>query len=151
MGEIEKLIDDLRNELMTAKKAAFSPNAVIVDRAEMLQKLNSLQSQLPLVIGEAKSIKRDRQTIMEQADMYANEKIQNAAKQVQYMVAESEIVAQAKAEAEKILQNANANYEKIDYEARCLAFQTFEESEKAIQYALGSLKECKKSLSKTKQ
>ena len=78
MDNIDMLINELESELLKAKKSAFTNGAVIVDKNRMLDLVSRLRTNLPAVIREATAIKRDRDSIMQQADEYAKKSLDDA-------------------------------------------------------------------------
>lgn len=142
------LINEIESEILKAKKSAFSSNMVSIDRNLVLDLVGRLRSALPSVIREATAIKRDRESIMREAEDYAQSKIESANAEAERLVSETEILTQAKADAESMLKEADENYRKMDYDTRYCAYKILDESEKILRDSIAQITENKRKLAK---
>lgn len=146
METIEALLNEIESEILRAKKATFSNTDVLVNRQVMLSLINRFRGAYPSALREAEQIKRDRDEIIDKANQYAESICDNAEKQVKAKVAETEILRQAKEDAEALRKEAQENYDKMDYEARALAFNLLDSAEKALKESMNIINGRKRKL-----
>ena len=132
METIESLLNEIESEILRAKKATFSSTDILVNRQTMLSLINRFRGAYPSALREAEQIKKERDNIIDKANEYAESICDNAESQVRALVAETEIMRRAKEDAEVLRQEAQQNYDKMDYEARALAFNLLDSAEKAL-------------------
>lgn len=146
METIEALLNEIESEVLRAKKATFSNTDVLVNRQVMLSLINRFRGAYPSALREAEQIKRDRDEIIDKANQYAESICDNAENQVKAMIAETEILRQAKEDAEELRKEAQENYDKMDYEARALAFNLLDSAEKALKESMNIINGRKRKL-----
>ena len=146
METIDMLIYEIESEVLKAKKAAFSNSDIVINKAVLLDLISRFRASYPLVLREATQIKKERDDIIEKAEKYANETMDKAEEQAKRLMAETEVYARAKAEAEAMQREAEENYHKMDYEARSLAFNILDGAEKTIKDSLGIINDRKRKL-----
>lgn len=146
METIDMLINEIESEVLKAKKAAFSNSDIVINKAVLLDLISRFRASYPLVLREATQIKKERDDIIEKAEKYANETMDKAEEQAKRLMAETEVYARAKAEAEAMQREAEENYHKMDYEARSLAFNILDGVEKTIKDSLGIINDRKRKL-----
>lgn len=146
METIEMLINEIESEILKAKKAAFSATDIVVNRNIMLDLVSRFRASYPLVLREATQIKKERDEIIAKAEAYANETMDKAEENAKIMMTETEIFNRAKAEAENMQREAQTNYQKMDYEARSLAFSLLDSAEKTMKESLTLINERKRKL-----
>lgn len=146
METIDMLINEIESEVLKAKKAAFSNSDIVINKAVLLDLISRFRASYPLVLREATQIKKERDDIIEKAEKYANETMDKAEEQAKRLMAETEVYARAKAEAEAMQREAEENYQKMDYEARSLAFNILDGAEKTIKDSLGIINDRKRKL-----
>lgn len=146
METIEMLINEIESEILKAKKAAFSATDIVVNKNVMLDLVSRFRASYPLVLREATQIKKERDEIIAKAEAYANETMDKAEENAKIMMTETEIFNRAKAEAENMQREAQNNYQKMDYEARSLAFSLLDSAEKTMKESLTLINERKRKL-----
>ena len=146
METIDMLINEIESEVLKAKTAAFSNSDIVINKAVLLDLISRFRASYPLVLREATQIKKERDDIIEKAEKYANETMDKAEEQAKRLMAETEVYARAKAEAEAMQREAEENYHKMDYEARSLAFNILDGAEKTIKDSLGIINDRKRKL-----
>jgi hypothetical protein len=146
METIEALLNEIESEVLRAKKATFSNTDILVNRQVMLSLINRFRGAYPSALREAEQIKRDRDEIIDKANQYAESICDNAENQVKAMIAETEILRQAKEDAEALRKEAQENYDKMDYEARALAFNLLDSAEKALKESMNIINGRKRKL-----
>lgn len=146
METIEMLINEIESEILKAKKAAFSATDIVVNKNVMLDLVSRFRASYPLVLREATQIKKERDEIIAKAEAYANDTMDKAEENAKLLMAETEVFKRAKAEAENMTREAQANYQKMDYEARSLAFSLLDSAEKTMKDSLTMINERKRKL-----
>ena len=143
---IEMLTNAIESEILMAKNAAFSRTDIVVNKNTLLELINRLRSNYPIALKEATEITKKRDDIIAEAQDYANRVMDDAEERAKALVAETEIVKKAQAQAAQIQAEAEDNYRKMDYEARSLAFNILDNSEKAMREGLATINDRKRKL-----
>ena len=146
METIESLLNEIEGEVLRAKKAAFSSTDIVVNRQTMLALISRFRGAYPIALREAEQIKRDRDEIIGKANAYAESICDNAEAQVAQMKSETEIMRQAREDAEILRREAQEAYDKMDYEARALAFNLLDGAEKALKESMNIINGRKRKL-----
>ncbi len=146
METIEMLINDLESEILKAKNAAFSRTDIIVNKAAILDILSRIRTSYPIALKEAAQIRKDRDEIIHKAETYANETMDNAEAQAREMISANEITRRAQEAAQQIQDEAARHYEKMDFDARALAFNLIDGVEQSMKQALVQIKDRKDKL-----
>ncbi len=136
METIESLLNEIESEVLRAKKAAFSSSDVVLNRQTMLSLINRFRGAYPSALREAEQIKRDRDEIMNKAEAYANDVMDKAEAKATALIADTDIMKRAREDAETLRRESQDNYEKMDYEARALAFNILDSAEKALKESM---------------
>ena len=146
METIESLLNEIESEVLRAKKAPFSSTDVVVNRQALLSLINRFRGAYPSTLREAEQIKRERDDIIAKANAYAESICDNAEAQVQAMKSETEIMRQAREDAEILRREAQEAYDKMDYEARALAFNLLDGAEKTLKESINLINGRKRKL-----
>ena len=146
METIESLLNEIESEVLRAKKAPFSSTDVLLNKQTMLSLINRFRGAYPSALREAEQIKKDRDNVINKANEYAESICDNAEKQVKTLIAETEIMRRAKEDADLLRNEAQQNYEKMDYEARVLAFNLLDNAEKALSESMNIINGRKRKL-----
>ena len=146
METIESLLNEIESEVLRAKKAPFSSTDVLLNKQTMLSLINRFRGAYPSALREAEQIKKDRDNVINKANEYAESICDNAEKQVKTLIAETEIMRRAKEDADILRNEAQQNYEKMDYEARVLAFNILDNAEKALSESMNIINGRKRKL-----
>jgi cell division septum initiation protein DivIVA len=90
----------------------------VLHRGEMLELLDSARVAFPADLAKAQQILQNQDSVLEGAQLQADRIIEHAREEVESMIAETEIVAAAKKEAQRILaevaEEARAQQDEID-------------------------------------
>ncbi len=153
MENIEMLIGELESEILKAKRATFSTTDVVVNRAVMLDLLSRIRDSLPNSIKEANGICQKRDEIIAQANAYtaeaskyAQDIMDKAEEDAKKLVEQNEIVRRAQESAQEMQQEAAGHYQKMDYDARVLAFDLLNDVEKTMRSVLKQINDRKNKL-----
>lgn len=146
METIDMLINEIESEILKAKKAPFSSSDVLVNKAVMLDLISRFRASYPAVFKEAAQIKKERDEILKKAEQYANDTMDAAEERAKLLMSETEVLKQATIEAENMRLEAEASYNKMDYDARLRAFNILDGAEKVLRDSLGKINERKSQL-----
>lgn len=146
METIESLLNEIEGEVLRAKKAAFSSTDIVVNRQTMLALISRFRGAYPIALREAEQIKRERDDILNKANAYAESICDNAEAQVAQMKSDTEIMRQAREDADALRREAQEAYDKMDYEARALAFNLLDSAEKALKESMNIINGRKRKL-----
>lgn len=118
-----KVIDDLESLMQLVEQARpvpLSGNAM-VNRDEVLTRLESIFQALPEELRAARWMVREREAYITRTNEKAREVIAKAKERSEELVSESHIVEEAVAEANTLVRNAEAEARRIRLEAEDLA------------------------------
>jgi cell division septum initiation protein DivIVA len=114
--ELAELLDELVGIVERARSMPLSSSA-IVGRDEVLELLNEAREALPVEFQRARRVLQDREEVRARAAREADELLDEARAQTAHMVQRTEIVRQARNNAERILADAEAESRRIRHEA----------------------------------
>ncbi len=141
MENIEMLINDLENAVLTAKHAAFNNSDIVINRAMLLDIISRVRASYPQVMKESAAIVKERDDILSKAESYANEAMDKAEEHARYLISESEVLKRAKESADSINAEAEENFNRMDYESRLHAYKLLESVQTSLQDALSTISE----------
>jgi cell division septum initiation protein DivIVA len=110
--ELAAVIDEIR----AAKPVPFSTSAM-VNRKELVERLEELRENLPLEIKRAAHVVADRQDVLAQSREEAEAILQAARIERDELLARTEIVRAASHEADRIIEDAKAHARDIGMQA----------------------------------
>lgn len=123
--DILDIVDDLIVHLHEAKMMPLSSN-VLVEREVFLTKLETLRASLPDELRAARWMVREREAFISRTNEKSREIVDNARKEADALVAESNIVAEAVEEANILVRRAEGD-------ARRLRLETEDDIERQLQ------------------
>lgn len=123
--DILDIVDDLIVHLHEAKTMPLSAN-VLVEREFFLTRLETLRAGLPDELRAARWMVREREAFISRTNEKAREIVDNARKEADSLVAESNIVAEAVEEANILVRRAEGD-------ARRLRLETEDGMERKLQ------------------
>jgi F0F1-type ATP synthase membrane subunit b/b' len=102
------VLERLQTAIRTVAEARGVPlsASAVIHRAEMLEILNQASEALPYDLEAAQSLLADREAVLEDARRTADGIIAHAREEVAQMVAQTQIVAEARREAARISEKA---------------------------------------------
>lgn len=147
------ILEDIVNESSTMP---FS-SKVMVDKKELLDIIEDIRESFPEEIKEAKWVKEEREKILEDAELEANERIFNAEKQAEKTLGEVNakidelanehvIVEEAEKKAEEILRRAREDARNLRLGSKEYASDVMKELEDSIKRTLDTVSENKNSI-----
>lgn len=121
--KINAILDSLE-EYIDSKSSLMLVNRIMVNKSDMLEYIDNIRTELPSSVGIANKIYEDREAILSDAKLNADENIRNAenkAKQIvdeasataAHLIDENEITRKAKIRAQEIIDNAEAEAARI--------------------------------------
>ena len=103
---VEEYLNKLESQITLAKKS-FMSDYKLVDEGACLECIAAIRNLLPSELSEARLIRKDAQNIIATANKNAQDIVDKAIAESQRLVSENKIVEDAKAEADRILQQAS--------------------------------------------
>ncbi|MFZ0015573.1 MAG: hypothetical protein WAL25_15825 [Acidimicrobiia bacterium] len=116
VDDILDIVDDLIVHLHEAKTMPLSSNA-LVDREVFLTRLETLRASLPDELRAARWMVREREAFISRTNEKSREIVDNARKEADALVAESNIVAEAVEEANILVRRAEGESRRLRLEA----------------------------------
>lgn len=108
MADVHARLTQIEELVRSAKSVPLS-SSCMVDRKELLAALSELGSLLPSELTEAKGLLSDKDEVVEEGRREAAEIVAAAHRERAKLIARTEIAAAAKAEAERLVSEAQAN------------------------------------------
>ncbi|NLT94208.1 MAG: ATPase [Clostridia bacterium] len=105
--EVYRILDELEAELEECTRIPLTNKIVIQDEV-IYKHIDRLRATLPEDIRQAQWIKKERQRILEDAELEAQKIIENAKEKIKEMASESEIQKIAEQNSQEILKKAKA-------------------------------------------
>jgi cell division septum initiation protein DivIVA len=114
--DLAEILDELARIVEHAKSMPLSSSAII-GRDEVLGLLDEARDALPAEFQRARRVLQDREEVRARAAREADELLDEARAQAAHMVQRTEIVRQARNNAERILADVEAENRRIRHEA----------------------------------
>ncbi len=105
MDDVFTLLDQLENELLSAKNAVFSKKAM-VDTQSCIQIISNIKAGLPASIKKSQKILDEAQDILNESRKKAKEIIEEAENKADELISNSEILKRAEKDAKLIRSEA---------------------------------------------
>lgn len=113
---VAAILDDLVSVVERAKAMPLSSSAIIA-RDEVLALLQAAQAELPAELMRARRLLQDRDEVRSRVELEAGELLDEARAQAAHLVQRTEVVRQARNQAERILADAHGEARRIRHEA----------------------------------
>jgi len=114
MDDVVAIIDELEDLLLSKKKSLFS-NKIYVDQDRVADIISQLREAIPQSFYDAKSILKQRDELISDAERRADGILRNANAMREKLINESDILAQAQAQASDILRRTQDDCEQMKY------------------------------------
>ena len=108
---IEEIISALYGLIQEARSVPLSSDKCIVERDRVLDRLDEISNKLPSDLKQAKTIVESRSEVINNAKREAENILKQAQNQARQMISESDIYKQAQEEANAMLQAAREEAE----------------------------------------
>lgn len=150
---LHEMIDDIEIFIDEAKQARFSPGKVIIDKDTLVTIIEELRKQMPGEIERSHKIILNKEAMLEDARLKAQNIINQAASEAGALIDQNEIVEMAKMRADEIENGARKQADEIIRSAnqeadqiRIGALQYTREIMEDIQGYVASVKEAQQSV-----
>ncbi|HLS26743.1 MAG TPA: hypothetical protein VK063_12810 [Beutenbergiaceae bacterium] len=110
------ILDELGELVSTARSMPMSASA-IVNRAQVMELIESAKEVLPAQISRADRVVADADAVLAEARSQAEDLVERAHARAEELISEQRVVAEAKAKAEQIVNEAEAAAEKLARDA----------------------------------
>ncbi|MGH9287636.1 MAG: hypothetical protein ACRD0V_04955 [Acidimicrobiales bacterium] len=107
-GDVEALLQRVRELIDSARPAALSAQQVKVDRDELLDLIDQAMERLPEEVRSARWLMKDRDEFLARTQREADDILAAARGQAERMVQRSEVMKAAEAKARRVLDQARA-------------------------------------------
>lgn len=125
---LHEMIDDIEILIDEAKPARFNPGKVVIDRDVLITVIEELRKQIPGEIERSHKVMMNKDAILEDARIKAQNIVDQAAREAGELIDENEIVEMAKMRAKEmeeaalnhandVIHNANEEADQVRYGA----------------------------------
>ncbi|MFD5462562.1 cell division initiation protein [Kitasatospora sp. NPDC127059] len=108
--DVQNKVDEIVAAVENARAMPMSASCV-VNRAELIGLLNDLKAALPAELAQAQSVMADHEHVVAEAQAEADRIIQGAHSERGSLISDTEVVRRAQAEADRLLAEARADVE----------------------------------------
>ena len=143
--EVMRYIEDLKDLLEVSSTIPLT-GKVMVDKDEVNELLNQIESQFPQDLAEAQSIRDRKDEIFDEANMQAKQIVQAAHVEAQKLVNEDEITLAAQEQAREIMNRAELESDQIRLSARDYVDNMLERTQVHLSEMIKTLNENRKEL-----
>ncbi|MFR9296364.1 MAG: ATPase [Aedoeadaptatus pacaensis] len=143
--EVMRYIEDLKDLLEVSSTIPLT-GKVMVDKDEVNELLNQIESQFPQDLAEAQSIRDRKDEIFEEANMQAKQIVQAAHVEAQKLVNEDEITLAAQEQAREIMNRAEIESDQIRLSARDYVDNMLENTQVHLSDMIKTINENRKEL-----
>ena len=112
LADVGKVLDALTDVVAHARSMPMSASCV-VNRAEVLGLVEQLRRRLPEALGKAQDVLGDREGVVDDGRREAEQVIERAQAERRRMLAQTDLLAGAQGEAERVLQEAHERAEAV--------------------------------------
>lgn len=130
-GAIAELLEDLLNEIQSARAVPLSNN-VMINQEEILDRLHQAIEDLPEELRAARWMVREREAYIARTNEKARDLLIKAREESETLVSENYVVQEAVAEANALVRNAESEGRRIRLEAEDFAERHLSEAESVL-------------------
>ena len=109
---VNDILDEIENLVVDGKHIVFT-NKSIIEEPDLVRRVDDLRNELPLALQNATQIMQDKDEILAQAKEEATRIVEQAKEYAGKLVDESEIVVQSQDKAKLIMEQAKAQEQEI--------------------------------------
>jgi len=140
---IEEVISTLYEMVQDARGLPLGVDKCIVERDKVLDLLDEISNQLPGELKQARTIVESRSEVINNAKREAENILKQAQAQAREMVSEDEIYRQAQEEANRMIQAAQDRIRELKEVTNDYVDDALHRTEEAIAEALGQIKDAR--------
>lgn len=145
MINIEELLRELEEELLSGKKSLFS-GKIVADNIKVTELLAKLRNNLPDSIQNANRIIREREEVMREANQRADMICRAAKEKAELLMGESAIMQAARSKADEIIKEAEAYRDKMYYSVNTSLERMLKETESVMSESIMLIHETREQL-----
>lgn len=138
---IEEIISTLYEMVQDARGVPLSSDKCVIERDRVLDYLDEISNQLPGELKQAKTIVESRSEVINNAKREAENILKQAQAQARQMVSNDEIYRQAQQEANAMVQAAQDRIRELKGVTNNYVDDALKQTEQAISEALNEVKE----------
>ncbi|MBE6738482.1 MAG: ATP synthase F0 subunit B [Ruminococcaceae bacterium] len=151
MKRVEELLNEIQGIMEDAKAVPLTGGKSLIDTEQILDIIDEIQDSLPSEVRQAKNIVADRSQIIAEAKREAEGIIREAEEKKKQMVNESEIVRAAHAQANEILNDVKAKTADMRRAASEFVEDVMKKTDEAITYQLTELRKTRQNIKMTQK
>ncbi|MBQ4128349.1 MAG: ATPase [Ruminococcus sp.] len=148
---VDELINELQDLIADSKVVPLTGGKVMVEAEKVYDILDEIQDTLPAEVRQAKNIVADRSQIIAEAKKEAEDIIRAAEERKKAMIEESEIMRAAKAEATELLNEVKSKAAEMRKAANDYVENIMKKTDDAITAQLTELRKTRQNLRITKK
>ena len=137
---VEELLDMLFEMVDEAKNAAFSGDKCVIERDRALDLIDDIRAQFPMELSEAKRLLNTRTEYINSAKREADAIRQQAEERAKQMLAENEILNQARQRSSEMMRQAEERSRELKRAANEYCEDAMRRTEEAIAEAYDEIK-----------
>ncbi len=145
---VNDILDDIENLVVDARRVVFT-NKCIIEEDDLIRLVDDLRSELPLQLRKADQVIEQQDKILEDARKEAEHIIEQAKNYALKLTEDSEIVKQAQAQAQSLMEKTIQNTEALKQDSLQYANQVFDHLISNVGNALAVVEEAKHGLNKS--
>ncbi len=143
---VENLIDELEDIIDTSWHLPMSGGRSIIDAGEIKRIIEDMRLQLPKEVVQARKIIEDRSKILENAHQEASSIMKISEEKIRNMVSKSEIVKNAQASAENIINEAKSQSKEMRASASKYADDVMKQLDQIVTENLSEIRKARQML-----
>lgn len=145
---VNDILDDIENLVVDARRVVFT-NKCIIEEDDLIRLVDDLRSELPLQLRKADQVIEQQEKMLEDARKEAEHIIEQAKNYALKLTEDSEIVKQAQAQAQSLMEKTIQNTEALKQDSLQYANQVFDHLISNVGNALAVVEEAKHGLNKS--
>lgn len=149
--KMEELVNELQEMVNDAKGMPFASDKVMLNRDTVLDILDEIEDAVPTEVRQAKNIVADRSQILAQAKKEAEEIIKQAEERRKIMIDQHEITKQAQAQAAEIVGDAKAKAAGMRKAANQYVDDMMKKAEESLAAQYSELKKTRQNIVETQK
>ncbi len=139
-SDVNELLDMLFDMIEDAKSVPLSADKCMVDRSEILDRIDEIRSAFPMELAEARKLLAARNDYLASAKREGDLIIQQAEEKAKQMLAEDEILARAKQRSAELVRQAETMTRELKQAANAYCEDALRRTEEAVAEAYDEIK-----------
>ena len=151
MKRVEELLNEIQAIMEDAKAVPLTGGKSLIDTEQIMDIIDEIQDSLPSEVRQAKNIVADRSQIIAEAKHEAEDIIRQAEEKKKQIVDQSEIVRAAHAQANEILNDVKAKTADMRRAASEFVEDVMKKTDEAISFQLTELRKTRQNIKMTQK